>query len=299
MFIFLVLAEARKRCGLSDCVWLIVSSCKYVQALHLLPGRIVLLLLLSCRAQVYFRANVLWLEKVADTSMVLWMLLAGFDVIVWLHTLGRKMVAPVDFGRILWNSLAIPFARAIKIYQNDVRTHHIQQDVNCSACSGPKMVQVFRQSLRLSFMHIYTIPNVWKRPSRCLYWVVLPVRQFYLKPNFRGWNGSVTEPGAMLSSCKMSSRGWWIVFCSIPWVYAVVQMFVYVCVILCLRMVVWLILFVVPNHWGFRTKTPTWPKWSHCSLRGPMRTNVLWCFVLAQTAQADIRDYTTYGNAVK
>ena len=83
-----------------------------------------------------------------------------------------------------------------------------------------------------------------KRPSRCLYWVVLPLRQFYLKPNFRGWNGSVTEPGAMLSSCKMSSRGWWIVFCSIPWVYAVVQMFVYVCVILCLRMVVCLILFV-------------------------------------------------------
>jgi hypothetical protein len=117
MFIFLVLAEARKRCGLSDCVWLIVSSCKYVQALHLLPGRIVLLLLLSCRAQVYFRANVLWLEKVADTSMVLWMLLAGFDVIVWLHTLGRKVVAPVDFDRILWNSLAIPFALAIKIYQ--------------------------------------------------------------------------------------------------------------------------------------------------------------------------------------
>ena len=56
----------------------------------------------------------LWLEKVADTSMVLWMLLDGFDVIVWLHALGRKVVAPVDFDRILWNSLAIP-ARAIKI----------------------------------------------------------------------------------------------------------------------------------------------------------------------------------------
>ena len=118
---------------------------------------------------------------------------------------------------------------------------------------------------------------MWKRPSRCLYWVVLPVRQFYLKPNFRGWNGSVTEPGAMLSSCKMSSRGWWIVSCSIPWVYAVVQMFVYVCVILCLRMVVCLILFVVPNHWGFRTKMPTWPKWSHCSLR---RSNANQCFVM-------------------
>ena len=148
---------------------------------------------------------------------------------------------------------------------------------------GSKMVQVFRQSLTWSFIQFPMCEKDFQGACTELF------RQFAHST----WNRTFeVETGQwpswvqcwVLAKCQAAddgSRNW------IGWIVSLLNSLCLcscagVCVILCLRMVVCLILFVekcIIIESGFRTKMPTWPKWSHCSLRGPMRTNALWCFL--------------------